>query len=156
MNPPAETLTMAQVLQILADRDEKNLEMMKTLAAEMRKPTEIEQKKLDKEEAIVARAQQERLEQGKAEVARQLANKIGCRHSSTNRATGQVKHAWRGQVSTPLGRKPFCSPVCSQCFTVLPAFAATSDMISGGVNLSDYETLNMETLEGWAREWPAN
>lgn len=142
--PPIENFTFPQVL-----------EMMKVMATEMRKPTELEQRKLDKEDAFIKKQQLERIELTRVEIQRKEATKRGCAHASVNRATGQVRHAWRAQVCTPSHTKPYFIPTCSQCFSQLPPVAATTDMLTGGVNLSDYEGMNMAVLEQWAKTYPA-
>lgn len=144
MLPDTEKFTMAQMLELVAK-----------MAQEMRKPSEREQRKLDKEDALIRRNEEESLQRAKSEIESREAKKRGCPHTMTHPATKVTWHRWVAQVHTPSHRKPYFVPLCQQCGTQLPEIAATQAMLTEGVQLDQYPTLNMETLENWAKLTPA-
>jgi len=142
--PANQNFTMAQMLEIVAK-----------MGAEMRKPSDREQQKIDKEDAQIRRQQEERQQLAKSEMESREAKKRGCPHTMTHPATKVTWHRWVAQVHTPSHRKPYFVPLCQQCGTQLPEIAATQAMLTEGVQLDQYPTLNMETLENWAKLTPA-
>lgn len=142
--PANQNFTMAQMLEIVAK-----------MGAEMRKPSDREQQKIDKEDAQVRRNQAERAQLAKSEMDRKEARKIGCPHTITHPATKVTWHRWVAQVHTPSHRKPYFTPICQECWTQLPEIAATPAMLTDGVQLDKYQSLTRETLENWAKLTPA-
>lgn len=131
-------------------------EQFMELVRELRKPSESEQRKLDKEDEQIRRANEARLEQGKAEMQRKEMMKRGCQHATFNQATKVASHTWRAQVHTPHGKSPYFVPLCEQCHTTLPKIKANPVMLTDGVNLHNYPTLTMQELEHWAELQPAD
>jgi hypothetical protein len=127
-------------------------ELMKTMIQEMKKPTEVEQAKLDAEAKKLKAQQDKRLELQKAEVTRRVTLKAKCPHGTTHPGTGAFSHAWRAQVNTPAGEPPFFIPTCQQCQTQLKKIYATPDQVRDGVQLHVYPNLNVAVLERWADE----
>jgi Zn finger protein HypA/HybF involved in hydrogenase expression len=140
---------------IIAQMSESNREQMMAFAAELKKPTAMEQKKLDEEEARIKRAQTERLELSKAEVERKRLAALGCGHIRVHPGTGVVKHLWRAQVHTPAGQEPYFVPTCQGCHTQTGKIPASMDMIRNGVNLDQYPGLTKEALDKWALQYGA-
>jgi hypothetical protein len=146
-------MQMEDVFKLIAKMSEDQQANMMKFAAELKKPTEREQKELDAKEARVASQQQARMEMARSEIMRKESLRHGCSHSSFNQATGQSKHAWRAQVHTPgRGEKPFFVPMCQICHTTLPKILATPDMLTQGVNLDMYQGIDLERLEKWAEQ----
>jgi hypothetical protein len=122
---------------------------------ELKKPSEREQRKLDEDDARVARAQKECLELAKADVTRREMNARGCGHVRTHPGTGVTKHLWRAQVHTPAGKQPYFMPTCQGCQTQIGPIPATADMLREGVNLDQYPGITAEALKTWAEQYRA-
>ena len=146
--PEAATFTTTQMVEMMQ-------QMATTIATEMKRLTPREQAKQDKEDAQILRNEQESLQRAKSEIESREAKKRGCPHTMTHPATKVTWHRWVAQVHTPSHRKPYFVPLCQQCGTQLPEIAATQAMLTEGVQLDQYPTLNMETLENWAKLTPA-
>ena len=126
-----------------------------TLAVqEMKKPTELEQIKIDKEHAKEVRAAKDQVDQARAEMERHRSAMDNCPHATTHPSTGVTKHQWRAQVHTPKGKSPYFVPTCTQCHSQLAKIAATNEMLMNGVALENYPSLNREALEQWAKRAP--
>lgn len=148
-------ITMEQVFALIAKMDENNQKNMLSAIAEMKKPTAAEQAKLDKEAAKVKGQQEARMKLAQAEEQRKINTMNGCRHATANQATGVIKHAWRAQVHTPHGEKPYFVPTCQICWTQMPKILATPDMLTQGVNLDQYLQIDVEVLRNWAKSQAA-
>jgi len=147
---PNVGLNMEQVFALIGKMNEDNQKNLLTAISELRKPTPREQEKLDKEEAKIKAQQEGRLKLAMAEEQRRKNNALGCRHATVHPGTGVVKHAWRAQVHTPHGEKAFFVPTCQICWTQTPKILATPDMLTQGVNLDQYTTIDYEVLKKWA------
>ena len=152
-------ITMADVLTLIGQMNEQNQTNMIAAIAEMKKPTAAEQAKLDKEEAKIKAQQESRLKLAMADEQRRPLNMSGCTHSTVHAGTGVTKHAWRAQVHTPHGEKPYFIPTCiiNQCQLKdkdgrLIKFYATPEMLTQGVNLDAYQGLDVERLKAWAAQ----
>jgi hypothetical protein len=145
-------LDMEKVFALIAKMDENNQKNMLAAIAEMKKPTPAEQLKLDKEAEKVRGQQEARLKLAQAEEQRKINNARSCPHATTHQGTGVTKHAWRAQVHTPHGEKPYFVPTCQICFTQVPRILATADMLTQGVNLDRYTQIDYEVLKNWAKQ----
>lgn len=152
-------ITMEQVFALIGKMDENNQKNMMAAIAEIKKPTPLEQEKLDKENAKIKKMQESRLAQAMAEEKGRKMRMASCSHQTVHQGTGVVKHAWRAQVHTPHGEKPYFIPTCqiSQCQIrdekgELIKFYATPDMLTQGVNLDQYQGLDLERLKAWAKQ----
>jgi hypothetical protein len=130
------------------------VELVRTMAVEMRKPTDREQRQQDKEDEKIKRAEGERLEQARREISLKEAKKRGCPHTITHPATKVTWHSWVAQVHAPSHCKPYFVPMCTQCQTQLARIAANPAMLTEGVQLEKYPTLNLEELERWSTVAP--
>src|SRR5689334_403460 len=148
--PDPVGVTMEHIFQLIAKMDENNQKNMLAAIAEMKKPTAVEQEKLDKEAKRIAEQQQARLKLAEAEENRKRLMARGCQHATTHPGTGVTKHAWRAQVHTPANEKPYLVHTCMQCLTQTPRILATPEMLTQGVNLDQYVGLDFETLKNWA------
>lgn len=155
-------VTMEEVMKLVAvlaeKMNEKQHENMMAAIAEMKKPSEREQKELDAKDERIRQAQESRRQIAKAEEERKRLNALGCPHASYNPASGTTRHTWRAQVHTP-GRdkegnpiKPYFVPTCQMCHTQLPKILATTEMLTGGVNLDQYVGLDIDRLKKWAEQ----
>jgi hypothetical protein len=151
-------VTMEQVFQLIGRMDENNQKNMLLAIAEMKKPSAIEQEKLDKEAAKLKTMQENRLKMAQAQERAKELSMAGCRHATINPATGVAKHAWRAQVHTPKDEKPYFVPICliNQCQIKdehgnALRILATPDMLTQGVNLDQYAGLDLDALKRWAQ-----
>lgn len=143
-------LDMAQVLQLIAKMDENNQKNMLAAIQEMKKPSEREQKELDAKDARIKQAQEQRLKMARAAEKGRQMQAYGCQHATTHPGTGVTKHAWRAQIHTPAGEKPYFVPTCQQCLTQLPKILATPEQLTQGINLDQYAGIDKEVLTKWA------
>ena len=131
---PKVDLEMVQML--IKQMQEGNRE----LAAELRKPTELEQKKLDDErESRIKRAQQS-IAAAKQKERMDLALQAQCRSENHARPDGVTR--FRAQVNS----NGFFVPVCLKCHIELPPVKATPEEIQNGVMLGNYRGITEEAL----------
>jgi hypothetical protein len=149
-------VSMEQIFQMIAKMSTDQQENMMKFAAELKKPSDREQKEIDAKEARIVANQKARIQMAQAEEDRKDNLMRGCAHATYHPGTGVTRHAWRAQVSTPgHGEKPFFQPMCQICHTVLPKIIATPDMLTQGVNLDQYMALNADTLKRWSEQMAA-
>jgi len=146
---PTPGMDLEAVMRIIAQMNADNQQNMLSAIAEMKKPTEREQKKLDAEELKLQQHQTSRIKLAQAEEDRKRMQASSCAHATTHPGTGVTKHCWRAQVHTPHNEKPYFVPTCTQCFTQLPHILATTEMLTQGVNLDQYAGLNIDVLRNW-------
>lgn len=155
MEPEQKPITMQDVMALLAQMNEQNQNNLVEAIAEMKKPTAEQQAKMDADALKLKQQQDARYKLAKAEEDRKKMQQEFCPHSSYNAATGIQKHAFRAQVHTPNGEKPYFRPMCIQCNWIGPKILATPDMLTQGVNLDTYAGLNVERILQWAKLTPA-
>lgn len=150
----AEGTQMQEILTALAgilkQQSEQQQQQFLEAIRELKKPSPEEQAKLDREKQQTERRVREQVELAKIETERREATKRGCPHSTTHPGTGVVRHTWRAQVHTPAGKAPYFIPTCSQCLTQLDPIPATPEMLTNGVQLDMYRSLDMAQLVKWA------
>jgi hypothetical protein len=152
---PQQGMSVSDVMALLQKMDESNQKNLIAAIQELKKPSPEELAKKEASDAKIKQQQEMRFKLAKAEEDRKLMQKRSCRHSSYNPATGIGKHAFRAQVHTPDGVKPYFEPMCIQCQWIGPKIAATPDMLTQGVNLDQYPDLTIERIEEWAKTSPA-
>jgi len=146
---------MEAIFQIIAKMDENNQKNLMLAIAEMKKPTAAEQKSLDEKDLKTKQHQEARLKMAQAEEQRKSSQMRSCSHSTTHPGTGVTKHSWRAQVHTPLNEKPYFVPTCMQCLCQLPKILATTEMLTQGVNLDQYNGIDLNVLKNWAAQTAA-
>ena len=144
-------LDIEAVLKLIGQMNADNQQNMIAAIAEMKKPTEREQKKLDAEEVKIVQHQKSRIALAHAEEDRKASLRRNCAHATTHPGTGVTKHTWRAQVHTPANVKPYFVPTCTQCFSQLTPILASTEMLTQGVNLDQYAGINMDVLTNWAK-----
>lgn len=143
-----ETFTKKDVLAILEMQNEQTLKNLMAFVKELKKPTEIEQAKLDADALKLKRQQTQRLELQKAEVIAKENRKKYCPHGTTHPGTHAFHPAWVAQVNSD----GFWRPTCQQCWTQLKPIKATQYELQNGVNLNLYRSLDVATLEKLAEQ----
>lgn len=143
-------VSMEEVFKLISKMDASRHEQMLAFAKELKKPTDREQKKMDDDDKRIEAHQKARIAQATSEQTRKEMAAKYCPHSTTHQGTGVVHHAWRAQVHTPHGEKPYFIPTCSICFTQAPKILATTEMLTNGVNLDQYKTIDFDRLKSWA------
>ncbi len=124
--------TMAQVM-----------EMMKAFAAELKKPTELEQKKIDDDRNRLLRQAAIRRNEAKIEEEARISTQRGCAHVKRDNSP-----AWGGQVNSD----GYVRPMCTICRKIMPEIKAPVEWIANGVNMQDKEIfpkLTEEMLLEW-------
>lgn len=127
---------------LVAQLGEQQKETLIELAAQLRKPTELEQRKLDQErdsirkraEMSVAAAKQHDLQQG--------AKQSRCPHADKNGITTFVSQVYGDG---------FWKPFCARCQLQLPAIKATHEEEMGGINLRTWENVTEAGLRQLAQ-----
>lgn len=145
-----ESFTIQDVLTLLQAQSEENRKQMMDFARELKKPTEREQREIDDKDLKLKQHQETRLKLAKAEEDRKEMQKRTCQHGTMHSGTGILHHQWRAQVHTPAHCDAYFQPRCTQCATALDPIRATAEMLTQGVNLCDYKSINMQTLIDWA------
>jgi hypothetical protein len=124
---------------------------------EMRKPTEEELEKKEKERLkkladVQADIDHARAVENKKKIARQYCIGKGPAHGALH-PNGSFKHSWRSQVHTPTDSKlPFLNPTCERCYYQVGRIYVDHSWITSGANLNEKPNLNLETLEEWKRQ----
>jgi protein-disulfide isomerase len=130
--PPAPSLSVEQMLM---------------LVEQMKKPTVLEQSKLDKEEAQNAKMRRMRVEGAMREQQVKDWKAANCTHRSQGSNNQPGKHAFVAQVNAD----GYFRPICKICHTVFPAIKASNEQVTGGVNLDLRYDLTAEILIAWSR-----
>lgn len=134
-------LQMEEVFRLISTMNEQQQANLMLFAKELKKPTEIEQAKLDEERRKLEQKTRDRIEAARLEEESKERKKYGCSH-----AMPDGKHTWRGQVNSD----GFIRPMCTICTTILPAIKATHEQLTNGVNFEAYRDIDVEKLEKWA------
>ena len=128
-----------------------------TAVREMKKPTEEELAKKEKErQKLLAKVQADldhaRSVEQKKKIAREYCIGNGPPHGSLN-PSGAFKHTWRSQVynpkETPL---PYLIPTCEKCNYQVGKIYVDHSWVGAGANLHERPNLNLETLEEWVKQ----
>lgn len=114
--------------------------MAKTMAVELRKPTEEEQKKLDAEMQRIKNQRIQAAELGRAEAQQIKDTQAACGHSKPN-----GEHTFRGQVHADGWAEIRCQR-CIKTYRVRP----TTEMMASGLNLGDIKGLTEAHLHAWS------
>jgi hypothetical protein len=143
---------MVAISTLIKQMNEDNREAFLSYIKEVKKPSDLDQRKLDLEATKERRRIEESIDQARIEIERRENVKRSCSHTMYHPGTGVERHLWRGQVHAPANEKPYFIPTCTKCRTQLPKILATPEMLTNGVNLDQYIHLNVETLERWAKQ----
>lgn len=134
-------MILASMAKLNMDQQVAFMEGLKNFAVELRKPTEFEQEKIDKELALRKQKLEARIRQAKIDEDVREMKRLGCSHTMPN-----GRHTFRGQVNSD----GLITPICTICLTEFPKIKATQDQISNGVNFEAYKQLDMATIERWS------
>jgi hypothetical protein len=134
------TVDMDLVKELILQMQAGNTEQLKQLAAELRKPTDLEQKKLDDERAALIRRQQQSVTAAKQQAAIVAANQAACAAEGHANERGGTR--FRGQVNS----NGYWIPVCMKCGLQGKPVKATSDEAASGVMLGQWKGINYESL----------
>jgi len=119
--------------------------MMSRLVSEMKKPTEIEARKMAEEDGQKAKLRQMKIAAAKQEMTVKKMRTENCAHQ---RPDG--KHTWVAQVN----QDGYFRPICQICHDELPAIKCSQDQLSGGIGLHTYKGLTKQILLNWAAKSP--
>lgn len=134
-------LLMAKFSEMMQQQREGTLE----LAEALRKPTELEQKKLDEERVQRIKRQAMSVAAAKQKEASELALQALCRSEGHANPNGGTR--FRAQVNSD----GYFVPVCMKCHIQLPRVKATAEEIQNGVMLGNYKGLTEDALRQLAR-----
>ena len=145
-------ITMDQLLTFMSEMNEQNQKNLLAAVAEMKKPSDRDQAKFDKEEEKIKQQHAMRLKIAEAEEERKLANTLGCTHATLNQATGVLKHAWVAKTFTPHKEKPYWRAMCQQCLTLGPKIPATAEQLQNGMDMHLWPNVSLPQMEIWAKQ----
>lgn len=156
---PVEAVApQAPTVGLTPDQLAKLIETAVTSAVrEMRKPTEEELEKKEKERLkkladVQADLDHARAVENKKKIARQYCIGNGPAHGSLH-PNGSFKHSWRSQVYSPAESKlPYLVPTCERCYYQVGKIYVDHSWVQAGANLHERPNLNLETLEEWHRQ----
>ena len=130
------------VKELIAQMQAGNTETLRSLASELRKPTELEQKKLDDDKASQLRRAQMAISAAKMKERQDNALIAQCRSENGGHANDNGGTRFRAQVNS----NGYYVPLCMKCHLQLPPIKATAEEIQNGVMLGQYKTLTEDQL----------
>lgn len=130
------------MMQLVREMGRQNQEQLVALAAELRKPTEMEQKKLDEEKASQLKRSLNAIAAAKAQDAERSIRQANCTHTRKDGVTCFV-----GQVNSD----GYCVPFCTRCECTTSPIRATDQERINGIQLQQRGNVTRESLENWAR-----
>lgn len=119
------------------------LEMMKEFAKELRKPTELEQQKLDEEKARKEALVKASVERATREQRMKDADQSACSHMKPHPYSGKTR------IVAPLHSDGLHHPICLFCRKEFKPFAPGADTIQMGMSLDDYQGVTPQIIEHW-------
>lgn len=142
----AEKSEMAQLLETVMEQNRllieqmgrQNSESTMALAAELRKPTELEQKKLDEEKTALLKRAEMAVNAAKAKEQEDSRRQGSCAHEDGNGIT-----CFNGQVASD-GR---WIVECSRCHLPAPKIKATDQERLNGIGLRSWKNVTFAGLQ---------
>lgn len=148
--PKAVSGVSPEILEFLSSMNASNMAAIAEIIKESKKPSEMDQRKIDKEDTELKRKQQARMAEGKAQAEAREMRMKGCPHASVIPATGVSKHCWRGQIHSPKNERAYTVPMCTRCNSTTPKIYLTAEQLQNGINMDQIPGLNIERLLTWS------
>lgn len=138
-----ENVDLAALLgQLLETQGEQTRETLLQLTESLRKPTELEQKKLDQEKESIRKRTINAVNAAKEGERIIAVTQANCTHMQGNNGRSDGITTFGGQVNS----NGYWVPMCHKCsITGLPV-KATSQELQGGVNLRSWQHVTLEGL----------
>lgn len=133
----------SEMMQLVREMGRQNQEQLIALAAELRKPTELEQKKLDEEKASHLKRSENAVRAAQAQEQQMAILQANCTHTRNDGVTCFI-----GQVNS----NGYCVPVCTRCGVQTSPIRATDQERINGIQLQQRGNVTRESLENWARQ----
>lgn len=146
--PPAPGIKMEDMLRVIAEMQQASDERMMKAIEAIRKPSELEQRKLDRELAQDKKRLDEKKANAIAMVQAREQKMKGCTHTTYHPLTKMANHTWRGQWHTPPGVRAYFVPTCTQCQTQLPKIYSMTGDVSHAVDLHEVANVDIDRLLG--------
>lgn len=146
-------ITIQDVMKLIDKVNEANDKRMLSLVQEIRKPTDVEQRKIDNDNAILERKREMRRQELLSDEATRKSAQRACLHQKKHPRSGAFISAWGGQVNSD----GCWHPICTVCQMEGPAVKAPMEWVTGGVNATDPDNpwmaqLKLETLFAWQKQ----
>lgn len=125
------------------------IEVVKTMAEEMKKPSAEEQAKIDAERGRMLSNQQSSIASAQQRQAMTDAQQNGCGHMKGPKYEGQTT------VAAPLHSDGLHHPICLRCNKQFPPFAPGNNTLPPGSSLSDYTGVTPQLLIAWGNRYAA-
>lgn len=145
--PPApKGIDVSDLLKAMAEQQDRQNTAMREMIQDLKKPSEYEQRKIDKEIAADQRKLKDKEANARALVMGREQRMKGCTHTTYHPLTKMANHTWTGQWHTPANQTAYFIPTCSQCQTQLPRIFSLTGDVSNGVNLHEYANVDIDRL----------
>lgn len=138
--PPPDNSMVEILMAKFQELMQQNSDNTIALAEALRKPTELEQKKLDEERDARIKRHAMSVEIAQRKQGMDAALQAQCRSEGHANPNGGTR--FRAQVNSD----GFFVPVCLKCHIQLPKVKATADEIQNGVMLGQYKNLTEDAL----------
>lgn len=140
---PVEGVDLAALLQQLTESQGKqNRETLLQLTESLRKPTELEQKKLDEEKESVRKRTINAVAAAKEGERITLVTQANCTHMQGNNGRSDGITTFGGQVNS----NGYWIARCQKCDMKSLPIKATTQELQGGVNLRTWQHVTLEGL----------
>ena len=137
---------LGALMELLAERDRVADERMLKAIAEIKKPTEHEQAKIDKEIELERRKKVAKIREAVSYGRTERENQFRCQHIKHAEGIMPQGHAFRAQVNSDNCFRP----QCIRCFKSFPPIRCTDEQIKSGTALQNVKTgLTAEVLLQW-------
>lgn len=134
------------LMELLAERDRVADERMLKAIAEIKKPTEHEQAKIDKEIELERRKKVAKIREAVSYGRTERENQFLCQHIKQAEGIMPQGHAFRAQVNND----DCFRPQCIRCFKSFPPIKCTAEQLKAGTALQNVKVgLNAEVLLQW-------
>ena len=137
---------LGALMELLAERDRVADERMLKAIAEIKKPTEHEQAKIDKEIELERRKKVAKIREAVSYGRTERENQFRCQHIKHAEGIMPQGHAFRSQVNSDNHFRP----QCIRCFKNFPRIKCTDEQLKSGTALQNVKVgLNAEVLLQW-------
>jgi hypothetical protein len=139
---PKQPVEGVDLVALLSQLGENQKETLIALAAELRKPTEIEQKKLDEEKESIRKRTINAVAAAREGERITLVKQSNCNHMQGNNGKTDGISTFGGQVNS----NGYWVARCGKCFVQTLPIKATTQELQGGVNLRSWQNVSLEGL----------
>lgn len=146
MAEPEVQFTNQDLMKLIADMQAASDDRMMRAIAEIKKPTEHEQAKIDKEIELERRKKVAKIREAVSYGRTERENQFRCLHIKQAEGIMPQGHAFRAQVNSDNCFRP----QCIRCFKSFPPIKCTDEQLKSGTALQNVKVgLSAEVLLQW-------